>query len=284
MAIILTPGYVIKIHSFPLPCGLGGEVYCRLFMSRYIIFVLGKSSVLNVMCLSLERWYATVKPVQYRTTFNKSRVYGYITGIWVTAFTLQSYKLFQLRHSECTCLHEVNLIEKSMVRVMGVAYSTSTLFVPTAIMWLAFAHIWYSILKSPQVFATRRGKAKKRLLAMCAATAFMLTINWYPIEIAYILSQFNPATGTKHAHGIVGVVAMSNSMINPVVYCLTNNHYRREFVALFHPICKLKFKPRVVSRNVYELSGRVRGNQEIRLASARFGAYTNEMSSMSTEV
>ena len=258
---LLTPGYVMSEASFSIPCGPGGEIFCRLFASRLLIFVLGKSSVLNVMFLSIERWFAMVKPIQYKTRFSKTRIYLYIAAIWITAFVFQSCKLFQVRSSGCRCVFVKGLLNVSLLRILILSHSIVTVFLPTLIMWIAFAHIWYSIRKSPGTLTTRRGKAKKRLLVMCAATAFGLTANWYPTEIAYLHRRFN-SVDDAYGVDILEVAAMSNSMINPVVYCLTDSEYRREFCKLYCSICRLKVKPIFyISKSSYEISESMQRNR-----------------------
>ena len=81
--IVGTPGYIVNLDSFPAPHGLGGELFCRLISTQYFVFIFGKVSVLTIVALALERWYAVVKPISYKLRFMRKRIYIYILVIWL---------------------------------------------------------------------------------------------------------------------------------------------------------------------------------------------------------
>lgn len=80
--IVVTPGFIVPVDKFPYPTGMTGlSLFCHLIDTKFLIFTMGKASVLMVMCLAIERWLASVKPLQYRIQFSSRRLACYITTI-----------------------------------------------------------------------------------------------------------------------------------------------------------------------------------------------------------
>lgn len=69
--IVVTPCFIVPVDKFPYPTGMTGlSLFCHLIDTKFLIFTMGKASVLMVMCLAIERWFASVKPLQYRIHYN----------------------------------------------------------------------------------------------------------------------------------------------------------------------------------------------------------------------
>ena len=205
----------------------------RIFGCRFFLFSLGKASLLTVMFLAVDRWYAVVKPFKYRRQNRKRRIAVYLALIWVPSCLLQLNKTVQYTLSGTQC-RPGPLISSSTsagaTAALIVIYTAVTFYLPSIVTWLTFAHIWLTIGKSATL---QQSETKMKLLRMCAALAFFLTICWFPTETMYTLYPFRVIPSNLILHRFTVVLAMFNSILNPIIYCLTNQQYKREFKNLF---------------------------------------------------
>ena len=224
-----TPDYVIDRKSFPYPSGLAGEIFCRLIGSTYILFIFGKASTLTIMCLAIDRWYSIVKPIRYKTAFSKRRLYLYITLIWTSAAITQINELFITVVEHDLCTFKTPFYGEKAERIFIVIHVIITFYIPSIVTWLTFGHIWIR-MRQPNIRRhLNNNKATKRLLRMCALAAFFLTMSWLPTETFFILYKFEILRLPFEFYLFTSILAMSNSCFNPIIYCLSNREYRKEF-------------------------------------------------------
>lgn len=73
IADFLTSFWLIPFHMFPrappLSKGLSGELMCRLYISKYILWVSAIMSIYFLVAVTLERYVAVVHPLKYKRVF-----------------------------------------------------------------------------------------------------------------------------------------------------------------------------------------------------------------------
>ena len=246
----LTPGYVRSVSSFPVPSGLAGEIFCRLFGSRYLLFTVGKVSILNVTCLAIERWYCIFRPLTYKLHFTRKRLLLYILAIWVGACLLQIYKFFEWKLSAGKCSSVNAPYREQGTQAMIIISTLVSFYIPCFIAWATFAHIALLFKTSliARCYGERQRAQQKALLRMCGVTSLVLTLCWFPNQTIYILSPFHITKIGSELHMTGGIFAMFNSCVNPLIYWATNKEYRDELFELFK-VANRKWS----ARNSYDL-------------------------------
>ena len=232
VAIFLTP--LFQIIKDPILVGWAGYIFCYLFGNLFFVFLLSKASILTVTLLAVERWFSLIRPFRYKVFFAKKKVLIYVICILVLSAVLQIYKLFQVSFEDNRCV----FVLTSGQRVFVLSYVIGTFVLPSLITWASFIHIWYRINSSPSLIGrTRQVQVQERLLLrMCAITASVLTVCWLPTELLFVLTSFQVVRG-GHGTGISLILSMSNSIVNPWIYFLSNKEYRRAFLSI-HWTCK----------------------------------------------
>ena len=231
--VMITPGFIVPVNTFPYPRGTAGLLFCHLIDTRFLIFMMGKASVLLVMCLAIERWFASVRPLQYRIRFTSKRLAVYITSIWISTCIFQLYRLFRKIPGEDGCRWAENPFGLRSLKALIISYVFVTFILPSAITWGSFLHIWLSVRRSPAMNTASGNQARSRLLRMCVLTAFFLTLCWFPDQLNYVLSLFHVTSLASPISDYFLVLALSNSWVNPWIYCLTNKAFRKDFRSLF---------------------------------------------------
>ena len=241
--ILVTPTLVIDDDSFPVLVGFAGELFCRLVFSQYFVYALSKVSVFTIAAMSLERWYSILRPIQYRLNFKTKKIYGYIVVIWLLGFGSTGFipfgRVFIPPTNECVWswapFHRELLI---------ILYVFFTFFAPSAIACLTILHIYF-VIKRCRLRKTGNGnaKAKRKLLGMCSFVVFLQTFCWLPNQLYYALSAYNITTLETTFHYFTIVLALSNSCLNPWIYCFANRQIKTGILSLLHLVLR-PFKKR----------------------------------------
>ena len=230
-----TPGHIFSVASFPAVRGLTGEIFCRVVGNRYALFTLGKVSIMKVTCLALERWYCIFRPIMYKHYFTRKRIFLYILTIWVCTCILQINKFFEWKLSGSKCSNVKGPYGEKGTKAMIVIYSLIGFYFPCLITWASFAHITLLFKTSPMArcYGERQRAQQRALLRMCAVTSIILTLCWLPAQTVYVLTAFGIVTNSQPVHQWVGVLALFNSCVNPLIYWMTNKEYRAGLFKLF---------------------------------------------------
>lgn len=194
---------------------------CKCLQVRFVIFMMGKASVLLVMYLAIERWLSSVKPLQYRIRFTSKRLAVYIITIWISACVFQLYRPFRKITGEDGCRLARTPFGPRSLKALIISYVSVTFVVPSVITWASFLHIWLSVRKSPSVNTASGFQVRCRLLRMCVLTALLLTLCWFPDQLNYVLSLFEVTSLNSPISDYFLVLALSNSCVNPWIMILS---------------------------------------------------------------
>ena len=169
--------------------------------------------------------------------FSKRRLYLYITLIWASAIITQINELFITTVEDGLCTFKAPFYGQKVERFLILAHVIFTFYIPSIVTWVTFGHIWMH-MRQPNIRRhADNNKATTRLLRMCALAAFFLTISWLPAETFFVLFKFDVLELPFEVNLLTSILAMSNSCVNPWIYCLSNREYRQEFLQL---LCRIK--------------------------------------------
>ncbi|XP_022786137.1 beta-4C adrenergic receptor-like [Stylophora pistillata] len=232
--LVATPGYAIPTSKYPVPLGLRGQIFCRLLANRYLLFALGKVSILLVACLAFERWYCVLRPFKYKHQFKRKRTIVYVFIAFMITCILSMNKLFETSLDGSKCVTDKAPFGIDGTRAFVIVYSFVAFYIPCLLTWLTFGHIKLNLPSSPGESAENVNKRRRMdmLLRMCAVTAAAMTVCGFPSQTNYILSFFGLTEVKSPLHKAFNVLVFVNSCMNPLIYCLTNKDYRREFKKL----------------------------------------------------
>ena len=225
MTIIVATVLVQVCGSKPGKSKAVGLEMLEIVQKGWFEFLFGEFSLFFIMVLTIERWFAVVRPIQYRYKFSKKRIYIYIFTIVIATLSINIHVLLPSYNPYSTR-------SKSIVVMDFVV----TLVTPLLVTWTTYIHLWQRFKKVPTIQQSNNTKMKQRLVRMCAITAMFITACWIPTEIYYLVTTFGLTSEDWRISKSVDTVAMSNSLVNPWIYYFTNKEYKKEFTKLFNDI------------------------------------------------
>ena len=175
------------------------------------------------MFLAIERWCAVLRPIQYRCNFHHNWVYVYIvSAVFFTTLSSAIATVIILGNDN-------NIIEYN-----GFIFCVDfflTFVIPFLVTWITFFNLWLRSRRPPHQ-KTYNSRAKQKLVHMCAITALLFTLCWLPAEIYFFIYMMGFISKDYSISKPVDSIAMSNSIVNPWIYYITNLEYRKEINAL----------------------------------------------------
>ena len=107
---IITSIWVIPFHLFPqmppIPSGIAGEIMCRVYISKFFLWVSIFSSIYSLLAVTMERFVAIVHPTKYKVLFTPGKCICIIFFTWMMGVISNSYFLFNYHVLEEECVIE----------------------------------------------------------------------------------------------------------------------------------------------------------------------------------
>ena len=256
----ISPDLVIAKRSYRYPSGLGAELFCRLIDTEYFLFVFGKASLLSATCMAVDRWFAVTRPLYYQRAFSRKALTVYLTCICCVSVLLPLFKPIQYAHylkdSRYRCSKRGHL-DASTEKIWSTTYVAASAILPCIVTWVAFLDIWrHTRLSADLTQNARRELIREKLLRLASATAVLMTLCWLPIEVSYMLYPFKILPYCRVCFKVSKVLALGNSVFNPILYFAFNKVFREEIARLFSCMCqwKFRFKPTPNPQQPFHLS------------------------------
>ena len=205
------------------------------------------ASIFTLTMLAIERYTAVAYPSRYKIIFTKANTKRMIFGIWMLGLVINTFEYYGFFvGADGQCMYQLPSPEFQMF--LGVAVFLAEFLIPILIMLV-------TSLRTVQILndksAALRGKAddqsmaalsllriRRRVVNMLLVVIITFIVCWSPDQIAYLvfnlgLVPVNYLFGTMYRAFVA--LAFANSCLNPFIYMLTNNNFRRAFKVAFIP-------------------------------------------------
>ena len=234
----------------PVPKGFGGELLCRLLLSKFPLWASFVSSVLSLTCVTLERYFSIVHPLRYEVVFTVKKATIMIICVWSMGIVMNSFFLYTYKNTDVgSCA--LNWPSKAWQTFLGVANFCVIYLIPLTIQGLSYWQIMSNLHKSAMAMRQSLSdgrenqlsrdllRARKKVIKMLLIVVVTFAICWAPNQFMFFayMCGWNLDFSAWYYHASV-LIAFCNSCVNPFIYGFQSKQYRRAFLqALGSPKC-----------------------------------------------
>ncbi|XP_071941239.1 delta-type opioid receptor-like [Antedon mediterranea] len=212
------------------------------------------AGVLTIVGLSIERYMAVCRPFQFKTSrFGTSRSVKMCVVIWIFCFSVNTVAfVYAIRESIILPWPDMYRGISNRATICGYNPSYNTL---CTILWILnltvnmlliismvilYSLMLYSIRKSRKKVSNSRendphSKSERKIFWTVFVTVAVYVILVQPLYLFGILYFFNIlGSGNSLFLNICRFLTYLNSSVNPLIYNVVNDGFRREFVDVFY--------------------------------------------------
>ncbi|XP_078349143.1 pyroglutamylated RF-amide peptide receptor-like [Oculina patagonica] len=232
-AIFITPKVILRLTSSH-PEGVTGTVLCKFLTAGNVAWVGAASSIVTLVAIAIERYYAVMYPVGNKGNFTKRKAKIIIFGSWIFSFILQIPKFliksFEKKSNSCVDTWP----EQWMVMAYNVTWDI-IIALPLLLMVVLYSRVVYSLwLKrddSYQLNVQQEGvmRIRKRVTLMVVIVSVIFGICWGADLVVYTLIFSASYNIGSVPVAIINTMVLFNSAVNPFVYGLFNQQFRNKF-------------------------------------------------------
>ncbi|XP_031552719.1 QRFP-like peptide receptor [Actinia tenebrosa] len=235
-----TTASFLKTTSYWVP-GKLGLAMCKLI--PFIQAVSVGSSVWNMNAIALDRFFAVVFPIRRYVTFPVA--YGMMVVVWTLAIGISAPILYAMNlepaeePGQYYCGETWNLEDvstSSAPKDYTIALFLFFYAIPLLMISVLYSFIIYKlwIRKLPgqrsETNEQRADKSKKKVLKMLLIVVVLFAICWLPLYVTQFMYFFGGPCGAPTSVVYFGYfIGHANSAINPCIYVLFNENFRKGF-------------------------------------------------------
>ena len=229
--------------------GRSANLMCGLTEGLSLFFIVATVSLLTLSVLSISRYIVISHPLKLNWRLKKGNIKYIFSLIWITsaALLIPSSVSFEYDEKKQFCVRSWapgihKMVYFCFTGVLGffipVFSLTFTYFTSVHILWFK---------KKPATFRARSSSittnanlnVKKRVSILLGTLIIVYLLCWMPFAIYWLLSAgmgYYDKEGDSEIDGIriariTVFIALSNTVLNPIVYAFTNVHLREALVS-----------------------------------------------------
>ncbi|XP_069119135.1 QRFP-like peptide receptor [Argopecten irradians] len=246
-----------------IPMTLGSYIYSDYIFGNFLCkltpFLQGTAvavSSLNLLCISINRYFAIHSPLKAKVLFSKNKIYLLLALVWLVSLCsfIPLLVVSTVVTSGLQGVYEMHTcVELWFSPLTKQIYSMFILFVlfllPLIVMLVTYTRIGYTLWRTEarrfmensitnKSQAERILRQRRRTVKMLVAVVMIFIFCWFPYYTVMIWLDFNMVMSIRtqfvndYVYPVVLLLGLSNSTVNPVCYCFMSNGFRRAFLKL----------------------------------------------------
>ncbi|XP_026197739.1 trace amine-associated receptor 1-like [Anabas testudineus] len=209
-------------------CWYDENVFCKI--RGTFDMLLSTCSIMNLCCISVDRYYAVCQPLTYRTKINDHVAAVMILMSW--GFSA----VFAVAFSVAQLYYETSAVLFLMGKIIGPLFS---FYLPLVIMLCIYLNILIVAqrqarsIQSTTFQSTKSGatvnKMERKATKTLAIVMGVFLISWAPFFLCYTFQLVSFGGVPIYVIESLNWLTLSNSMFNPFIYALFYSWFRTAF-------------------------------------------------------
>ncbi|XP_076613097.1 trace amine-associated receptor 1-like [Chaetodon auriga] len=207
-------------------CLYSEHLFCRV--RETIDVTLSTASILNLCCISIDRYYAVCHPLTYRTKINVPVVVIMILVSWSVSLLVAIGLVIAGLQDKCK---EKCFIDVLLANILGLF---SSFYLPVILMLCIYLKILLVAQRQVRsIQGTKSGatasKMERKATKTLAIVMGVFLICWSPFFLCFSFQLLNDVSVPVAVIENLGWLALSNSMLNPFIYAFFYSWFRSAF-------------------------------------------------------
>uniref|UniRef100_A0A8P4G3C4 G-protein coupled receptors family 1 profile domain-containing protein n=1 Tax=Dicentrarchus labrax TaxID=13489 RepID=A0A8P4G3C4_DICLA len=222
---------LVGVVVFPLTmefsissCRYYDDLFCKIRGAFDIS--LCTSSILNLCCISIDRYYAVCQPLTYRTKINDHVVVIMILMSWGVSFFIGIIVRINQEQCAAPCF-----VDNVLATIMGLFFS---FYLPVLLMLCIYLKIFLVAQRQARsIQNTKSGatvsKMERKATKTLAIVMGIFLVCWLPFFLFTTILSFSHVYVPLALIEFLNWPALSNSMLNPFIYAFFYSWFRSAF-------------------------------------------------------
>lgn len=228
------------------PGGWIGDFLCKMLTHACFTYLAAVASMLTLMFIAWERYYAVMYPHSSRGRINANKLRLLITVSWLVAFGYASLEFWIIKFDEQknSCIYDWSeTLWKTDVFVWCIGLSSVPLGIEVGLYVRVVYRLWGKKDQTKEISQRSLMIQRKRLTKTVLVISIINIILRLPIDIHYFLSTFAGDTFTTAvwwkpvSFSVSHLMLVLNSAVNPVIYAAQDRTFRKRMWSLLKNGC-----------------------------------------------
>ena len=230
-------------------------IFCRLWLSKFILWGCFIASTYNFMVVTMERYVAIVYPMAYIRWFSKGKARVMMVSVWLVCFLWSAIGCYSTNMVGNECIAWNNWPNATIAQFVSILVVVVHYLVPISLLTFAYGRIIYVLrstipvgsdpkstdgdngMKGPgyEVRNQRMCKASGHMIKTLIVVALCFALCWGPNQmLLFLLNVGVSADFSSWYYHVTVMLTFLNCCVNPIIYTC---NYRDFKECLFKMLC-----------------------------------------------
>ncbi|CAH3137743.1 unnamed protein product, partial [Pocillopora meandrina] len=254
-AVFMIPKNIMTLTGAIHPDGMIGLCLCKFVTNGNIAWIGGVSSIITLVAVAFERYYAVVYPFNSERNVTTQKLRVIIPCAWLFSTLFISPLFFIIEEEGRSCVR--SWPKKWMSKAYNFAWST-LVFVSLLVMIVLYSRVIYALCSNTidgnKATRQQQGvmRVRKRVTLMVIIVSVIFGICWATLQVCFTLMDVASVSIGPLPFDVAFTMVLFNSAINPFVYALLNQQFKEKMKGM---ICGNHSLSRIQPSN--EIEGKV---------------------------
>ncbi|XP_043273113.1 tachykinin-like peptides receptor 86C isoform X2 [Venturia canescens] len=248
-----------------------GVAYCTV--NNFVANVTVASSVFTLVVISFDRYMAIMRPLKHH--MSRRRTIIALISIWLASallampcllYSTTKTRKYSNGKSRIICYllwPDGDYLNSKTEYIYNLVFLGVTYLIPMAVMAVCYTLMGRKLWGSKSIgehteYQKESMKSKRKVVKMFIIVVTIFAVCWLPYHGFFIFlyhhQRFTRTTYVQHVYLSFYWLAMSNAMVNPIIYYWMNTRFRVYFQQIICKCCCMMGRSNMRSRQMQEMA------------------------------